>query len=151
VDTKPTPGEITIMAAGVVALIFSFFDFWGSPSVTVAGQEIGGGGTSVWGKGLFPIATLMVLFVVIMAAHIALTKFANVQLPERVAGFSWVQVHLILGFFATLYAVAFLLVKSGLDRKVGFWFILAACIAALVGAILLSKERAGGSSTPPAA
>ena len=27
-DNKPTPGEIVIMASGVVALIFSFLDFY---------------------------------------------------------------------------------------------------------------------------
>ncbi len=144
-DTKPTPGEITIMAAGVVALIFSFFAFYKSP-------VDGGGSVSAWGKGLFPVATLMVIFVVIMAVQIALTKFANVNLPERIAGFTWLQIHLILGFFAALYAVAWLIASNrGLDKGIGFWFILAACIAALVGAILLSKERAGGPTTPPTA
>jgi hypothetical protein len=143
VDTKPTPGEITIMVAGIVALIASFLAFVKSPFE-------GGDSVNAWGKGLFPVATLMVIFVVVMAVQIALTKFANVNLPDRVAGFTWIQIHLVLGFFAALYAVAFLIRSDqGADKGIGFWFILAACIAALVGAILLSKERAGGSSTPP--
>jgi hypothetical protein len=144
VDSKPTPGEITIMVAGVVALIASFLDFYG----------LGDSGVSVWSSGLFPVATLMVIFVIIMAVHVALTRFASVNLPDQVAGFSWLQIHLVLGFFATLYALAYLVVKTGgADRKIGFWLILASCIAALVGAILLSKERAGGgaSPTPPTA
>jgi hypothetical protein len=141
VDNKPTPGEITILAAGVVGLIASFLDFYG----------IGDAGSSVWSSGLFPVATLMVIFVIVMAVHVALTRFASVNLPDQVAGFSWVQIHLALGFFATLYALAYLVVKTGgVDRKIGFWLILAACIAALVGAILISKERVGGG-TPPTA
>ena len=89
-NRTPTPGEIVIMAAGVVALIFSFFDFYGAD----------GFGKSVWGSGFFPIATLMVIFVIVMAVQIALTKFANVNLPPRPLGFTWEQIHLVLGFFA---------------------------------------------------
>ena len=78
--TKPTPGEITIMAGGAVALIFSFFDFYSYR------QLRGSGGTSVWGSGLFPVATLMVIFVVIMALQVALTKFAHVNLTRARSG-----------------------------------------------------------------
>ena len=58
-NTTPTPGEITIMAAGAVALVFSFLKFYKAP--------VGPGHVSAWGSGLFPVATLMVIFVVIMA------------------------------------------------------------------------------------
>ncbi len=137
----PTPGEIVIMASGVVALIFSFFDFFGSDF---------GGGRSAWGSGFFPIATLMVIFVVVMAAQIALTKLAGVALPDLPAGFTWEQVHLALGFFAALYALAWLIVDAGLlDRKVGFWLIFVSCIAAFVGAILLQRERAAAGPGRP--
>jgi len=147
--TNPTPGEITIMAAGVVALIFSFFDFYKVPSVSVRGFSGGGGGVSAWGSGLFPTATLMVIFVIIMAVQIAVARFSKANLPSPPLGFTWEQIHIVLGFFAALYAVAFLVVsKGGLDFGVGFWFILAACIAALVGAILLQRERA---TSPPSA
>jgi hypothetical protein len=139
-DSKtPTPGEITIMAGGAVALIFSFFDFY----------EFGGEGRSVWSSdiALFPVATLMVVFVAVSAVLVALTKFANVQLPDRVMTFTWIQIYLVLGFFATLYAVAYLLLdKSPLDFGIGFWFILIGCIASLVGAVLLMRERAGAGS-----
>ena len=135
----PTPAEIVIMAAGAVALIGSFLKFIG----------VGDIGKSAWGSGNFPIATLMVIFVVVMAVQIALTKFTNVNLPE-IPGFSWVQVHLALGFVAALYAIAYLVVKTGgFERKIGFWLILIGCIGAFVGAILLSKERAGGAAPRP--
>jgi hypothetical protein len=135
----PSPGEIVIMSGGALALIFSFFDFVGIP---------GGGGISAWGKTNFPVVTLMVIFVVVMAAQIALTRFAGVNLPEQVAGFSWVQIHLALGFFAALDALAFLVRSNGgYDRKIGFWMILVGSIGAFVGAILLQKERAGGASS----
>jgi len=142
-NTTPTPGEITIMAAGAVALIGSFLKFYkydvGSVSVS----------RSAWGSGLFPTATLMVIFAVLMALHIALSKFANVVFPDRMLGFTMTQIHLVLGFFAALYAVAFLIVdKGGYSYGVGFWLVFIGCIAALVGAVLLLRER---EASPPSA
>jgi len=140
-DAKsPTPGEITIMAAAGVALIFSFFSFYSAPG--------GFSDVTVWSSGLFPVATLMVIFVIVMGLQIALTKFLNLAFPDLPFGFTWEQVHLVLGLFAALYAVAYLLVnKGGYSFGIGFWFILIACVAALVGAVLLMRERA---ATPPA-
>jgi hypothetical protein len=151
---KVTPGEITIMAAGAVALIFSFLDFYGGPDIPETelpnGETIGGGGGfSLWSSGLLPVGTLMVIFCVVMALHIALTKFTTVNVPERVAGLTWTQIHLVLGFFAALYAVAFLLTEGG-EKEIGFWLVFLACIAAFAGAILLRKEREGASPAPPA-
>jgi hypothetical protein len=94
----------------------------------------------------------MVLLVVVMAVQIALTRFASVDLGARPLGFSWEQIHLVLGFFATLLAVCWLLrSKVGADFGIGFWFILIACVAALVGAILLWRERVGTHPDSPAA
>jgi hypothetical protein len=141
----PTPAAIVLMASGALALVGSFLDFTG----------VGDFGASAWSSGNFPVVTLMALFALISGVVIALTRFAGVQLPAQVAGFSWTQVHLVLGFFAALYALAFLVVKTGgTDRKIGFWLILIACIGSLVGAILLQKEgtSAGpGRPAPPAA
>jgi hypothetical protein len=139
VDKSPTPGEIVIMASGAVALIFSFFDFY---------DAVFGGGVSAWSSSLFPLATYIAIIGVIMAAQVALTKFANVSLPDRIVGFTWPQIHLVLGFFTVLIAVGFLIVDLGPDKAVGFWIRLIASIGLLVGAILLTKERAG--STPAA-
>ncbi|MET0626883.1 MAG: hypothetical protein ABW033_00320 [Acidimicrobiia bacterium] len=136
-STSPTPGEITILASGAIALIFSFFDFY----------TVGDTGANVWSSGLFPLAALMAIFVMIMALQIALAKFTRVTLPSRPLGFTWEQIHLVLGFFATLYAVAFLLNDRGFGTSfgIGFWAILIACVASLIGAVLLQKERAGSA------
>ena len=45
-DRRPSPGEITIMASGAVAFIFSFFDFYDYGG-------FGGGGADAWSSGLF--------------------------------------------------------------------------------------------------
>jgi hypothetical protein len=134
---KVAPGEITIMGAGVLALVCSFLDFYSA--------DVGSGGVSAWSSGLFPVATLMVVFVVIMALQVALAKFTSAR-PEPPFGFTWEQVHLVLGFFAMLYAIAFVLMDRGFntDLGIGFWGILVACVAAFVGAVLLRRERGGG-------
>jgi hypothetical protein len=136
VDNKqPTPGEITIMVAGAVMLIASFLDFVSQGSF----------GRSAWGGGFFPIATLMVIYGVIMALQIALTKFANVHLPARFAGFTWEQIHLVLGIFTVLMAIAWLVTDIGPDKAIGFWLIFLASIALVVGAVLLQRERNTGA------
>jgi hypothetical protein len=150
-DSKtPTPGEITIMAGGAVALIGSFLHFYSYDT------GFSSGGISAWGSGLFPVATLMVIFAIVSAVLVALTKFANVRLPDPVMTFSWTQIYLALGFFAAVYAIAYLLVnKGGASFGIGFWLILVGCIASLVGAVLLLRERAGagspGAGGPPTA
>ena len=127
---SPTPGEITIMAAGLVMIIFSFLNFAGD--------------TSAWGEGAVPIATLLPLYGLVMALQIALTRFASVKLPESVLGFSWEQIHLALGAMAALMAIGWLLTDYG-DKQIGMWFQILGGIALVVGAVLLQRERNTGA------
>ncbi len=126
----PTPGEIVIIAAGAVMLIFSFLDFAGS--------------TSSWGSHVFPVPTLMVLYGVVMAVQVVLAKFTSVNLPDRIAGFTWEQIHLALGLMAAVMAISFLITNIG-DKKVGLWFEVIGGIALAVGAFLLQRERHTGA------
>lgn len=149
-EKSPTPGEIVIMASGAVALIFSFFDFFDLDAPF-------GGGVSAWSGGLFPLATYIAIIGVIMGAVLALERFADVKLPERILSFTWPQIHLALGFFAFLIGLGYLIIDSGAyDKAIGFWLMFIASIGLLVGAVLLLRERtgaasAGGSSSPPTA
>jgi hypothetical protein len=127
---QPTPGEIVIMASGAVMLIFSFLDF----AVT----------RNSWQSPWFPIATLLPLYGVIMALHVALTKFANVKVPARVVGFTWEQIHLALGLMAGLMAIGWLVTNTG-SKKVGFWFEILGAIGLAVGALMLQRERNTGA------
>ena len=127
---SPTPGEIVIMAAGGVMIIFSFLHFAAD--------------RSAWGSGLFPIATLLPLYGLVMALQIALTKFAGVKLPDSVVGFTWEQVHLALGAMAALMAIGFLVTDLG-DKQIGEWFEILGGIALVVGAVLLQRERNTGA------
>ena len=126
---QPSPGEWAMMGGGVVALLGSFLDFAYD--------------TSSWGKGAFPIATIIPLYGIVVGVLVALTRFANVKLPANVLGFSWNQIYLVLGFFASLMAL-FALVSVE-DSGAGLYLILIASIAVLVGAVLVEREHAPGT------
>ena len=127
---SPTPGEIVIMAAGGAMLLFSFLHFAGD--------------TSAWGRGLFPIATLLPAYGVLMALQVVLTKFAGVKLPASVLGFTWEQLHLAVGAMAALMAVGWLFTDYG-DKQIGAWFEILGGIALVVGAVMLQRERNTGA------
>jgi hypothetical protein len=128
------PAEIVIMTAGVVTVIGAFLPFWELPLV---------GSTNAWGRLLFPVATLMPVFGLVMATQVAAARFANVRFPDRVMGFTWPQVHLVLGSFAALLALCYLVVDKGvMSFGVGYWIVLLGCLGLVTGAVLLERERA---------
>jgi hypothetical protein len=145
-QTKPSPANIVILVAGAIMLIGSFFNFYKFASYS----------TSAWGSGegfgVFGIATVIVLCGVAMGLQVALSTFAsNVTMPDRVLGLTWDQVHLALGFQAALMMLAFLIRSKGpLEFGIGFWLMLIAGIALLVGAIM-RVTTAGAAATPDAA
>jgi len=125
VDNKqPTPGEWAMIGGGAVALLASFLDFAGD--------------TSAWGKGAFPIVTLIPVYAVAVGVFVALHRFAGVDLPDRVLGFSWNQISLMLGFFAALMALFWLVTAE--DVGVGLFLLLLSSIAVVAGAVLVEKE-----------
>jgi hypothetical protein len=145
INLKLTPGEIAIVAGGVVTLIFSFLHFY-----TLSGSIRGFGfsaSVSAWSSALFPTATIIVLFNVIMAVQVVLAKLLNVDLGPGIVGFTWPQVHLALGFFALLDTIAYLLVDKGAyDIGIGLIFMLVGSAACFVGAILVTNEARATST-----
>jgi hypothetical protein len=130
--TAPTTGEIIIMAAGAVMLVFSFVDFAGN--------------TTAWGTFWFPIATLLPIYGVVMAVAIALAKFANVKLPDKVAGFTLTQLYVAVAAMAGLMAIAWLITDTG-GKKIGQWFEILGGIALVVGAAFLQRERSADTAS----
>jgi hypothetical protein len=126
---SPTPGELTIMIAGVAMFAASFLTFYGA--------------TSAWGTSLFPLATLLPLYGIVMATQIAIAKYADALLPRRVLGWTWEQFHLVLGFLAALMAVGWFVTEVG-KKGTGLWIEIAGGIALAVGAVNLQRERNTG-------
>jgi len=147
--TKLSPAGIVILVAGLVVLIGSFLAFY---KISILGHSASWNAwSSETGLLLFPLTTFIVLFAVLMGAHIAVTAFAsNVRLPDRILGFTWNQVHLVLALQATILMFTYLIRnKGGLDFGAGFWLMLLGSIGLLVGAILRTREPAG--APPPLA
>ena len=131
---QPTRAEIVIVAAGVVTLIGSFLPFWDLPLV---------GSTNAWGRLLFPVATLMPVFALVMATQVAARRFAGVRFPDQVLGFTWAQVHLVLGSFAALLALCYLVADKGvMSFGFGYWIMLIGCLGLATGAVMFRRELA---------
>jgi hypothetical protein len=150
---KISPANIVILVAGVVILIASFLTFYKLeiPKQTFGNITIGGSTSyNAWSTGQFLIATLPALLGAVMAAHVVLVAFSNVDLPETVLGLSWDQIHLALGFQAALMMIAFLIRSNPYSSfGIGFWLMLLAGIALLVGAIM--RVTGATATTPDAA
>src|SRR5690242_849055 len=115
---KLSPGNLVILVAGVVMFIASFLAFnrYSRASVNIGSLHIGGTiSYSAWSSHYFLIATIPALLGIVMAAHVALTTFApQVRLPDQVLGLTWTQIHLVLGFQATIMMLAFLIRDTGI-------------------------------------
>lgn len=142
-DTKLSTSDIIILAAGAVMLIASFLAFY----------EFGPVSESAWGSGIWPLGWFPMLFGVAMAAHIALTKFANVNLPEKVLDFTWDQIHVVLSIGAVGLMIGFLIREDGgFDKGIGYWLLFLGSIALVIGAVLRVQESptaVGPGTTPP--
>ena len=86
----------------------------------------------------------MPLYGTVMAAQIALTKYANVKLPPSVAGFTWEQVHLVLGIMAGFMAIGWLITDIT-SKGIGLWLEVLGGIALAVGAVMMQRERQTGA------
>ena len=128
----PTRAELIIMIAGAVMFVGSFVNFYS------------GGRSTAWSTGMFPIATLLPLYGVIMGGQIALTKFTATSLPATIASFTWEQIQLALGIFAAVLAVAFFMVENA-GLSAGIFIELLAAAGLVAGAVMLQQERATGA------
>jgi hypothetical protein len=150
---KVSTANLVILVAGVMMLIASFLAFnkLSLPSISVGGIKIGGTQSySAWSSHFFLIATIPALLGIVMAVQVAVTAFApGVQLPEKVLGLTWNQIHLVLALQATIMMLAFLIRDtSPLDKGIGLFLMLLAAIALLVGAVLRMQESKSGSAPP---
>jgi hypothetical protein len=146
VDKQVKPADIVIMASGAVAIIFSFFTWFDAPGYSI----------NAWSTDLtFPLATYIPLVGLVLGGHVALSRFANVNFPGQILGFTWTQIHLVLAIFAGLLALGFLIINplgSDIDKGIGLWLSLLAAIGLIVGAVLEHVEGESAivpGSAPP--
>ena len=138
---KLSPANVVILAAGVVILIGSFMAFY---KVSVAGS--GSVSVNAWDRGQFMIATLPALLGSFMALQVGLVAFGHIDMPNRLLGLTWDQVHLVLSLQAALLMLSFLArtrpsatfdtIRIETTLGIGFWLMLVAAIALVVGALM---------------
>jgi hypothetical protein len=129
-NKSPTPAELTILVAGGLTLVASFLDFAGD--------------TNAWGRYQFPLAALLPIYGLIMAVQVGLTAVIGLKLRARVAGLTWEQIHLVLGLFAGLLALTWLVTDTG-RKPIGQWLIIAGGFALAIGAVRMQRERHTGA------
>ena len=135
---QPSTIELVTLVAGGVVIVGSMLDFYEySDSFQTFGR-------SAWSNDVFsPVTLIPVLCALVAIAHVALTHFTGLRLPEKVLGLGWEQVHVALGFQATVMMVAFLIQDKGFfDIAIGFWLMLLGSIALLVSAVGRQRETA---------
>jgi len=138
---KLSPANVVILAAGVLILIGSFLAFY---KVSVAGS--GSASVNAWDRGQFMIATLPALLGSFMALQVGLVAFGHIDMPNRLLGLTWDQVHLVLSLQAALLMLSFLArtrfsatfdtFRIETTLGVGFWLMLVAAIGLVVGAFM---------------
>jgi len=133
-QSKATPAEVTILAAGIALIVGSFAPFY----------SYGGVSVNAWDPGLSPITLYPVFAGVISAGVVGLRRFANAQLAVRLGTFTWEQVHLLLGLFALVVSAGYFFTdKGGYNFGLGFWITFAGAVALFVGGVMLGRERSG--------
>jgi len=138
---KLSPANVVILAAGVVILIGSFMAFY---KVSVAGS--GSVSVNAWDRGQFMIATLPALLGTFMALQVGLVAFGHIDMPNRLLGLTWDQVHLVLSLQAALLMLSFLArtrpsatfdtFRIETTLGIGFWLMLVAAIGLVAGAFM---------------
>lgn len=138
-----SPGKLTTLIGAGVTFIFSFL-----PWFTISGFG-GRFRRSAWQSGLFPMATWVPVFAVIVGFVVAAQAFKFLELPEKIWEFTLDQIVLVLSAFATLLTLSYLITDKG-GASVGFGLIL--CLLGTVAMIAgFFVDRAGIGVNPNAA
>jgi hypothetical protein len=145
--SKLAPPDIVILVGGVAMLVGSFLAFYEETVTGPFGDASVTYSFNAWDRGLFMVWTLPALLGMLMALQVGLRAFSNIDMPNRLLGFTWDQFHIVLSFQAALLMLSFLVAATPFDFGIGFWVMLVAALAQFVAALL----RAGASRRRPRA
>lgn len=128
---NPTTIDLVTLVAGGIVVVGSLLDFY---DYSDFGASIS---RSAWSSDLFsPVTLIPVLCAAVAIVHVALSSFTGVKLPERFLGLGWSQIHVAVGFQATVMMIAFLIQeKDPYGIAIGFWLMLLGSVAMLVAAV----------------
>jgi hypothetical protein len=133
---QPSRGELVVIAGALAALIGSFAPWFSAPS--------GFSSPNAWDVVYAPVSLYPLFAGLISGGVAALRRFANSTPAFRLGGYSWEQVHVLLGLLALLIALGFLFAdRTGAGLGLGFWFTLGGSVALFVGALMMQREPRG--------
>ena len=145
-NRKLSPAAMVILVAAAFMTLGSFLPFW---TTSIPSDELGPfagqlAEKTAWTSEFFffPVTILPVLCGVLMAVIVGLTTFTNVRSRPRLLGFTWNQLHLVLGLQAAVMMIVFLLQKRGIfDWGVGFYVMVVSGIGLAIGALMRAGEE----------
>lgn len=109
VARRPTFGQTVVMVTGVLLFIWGFLPWYSDA----------GGSANAWSTvtipGLLLTATWVPLLSLAIAVFVAIKAFAN-GFPDRIFGFSWAQLSLVVGVFDALISLGFLVANRRLGN-----------------------------------
>jgi len=106
---KPTLGQAIVMAAGVLLFIWGFLPWYSDA----------GGSANAWSNetipGLLLTATWVPLLSLAIAIFVAIKVFFD-GFADRVFGFTWAQLSMVVGLFGVLISLGFLVANRSLGN-----------------------------------
>jgi hypothetical protein len=106
---KPTLGQAIVMAAGVLLFIWGFLPWYSDA----------GGSANAWSQetipGLLLTATWVPLLSLAIAIFVAIKVFFD-GFPDRIFGFTWAQLSMVVGVFGVLISLGFLVANRSLGN-----------------------------------
>ena len=130
---KLTTGEIVVVAAGAITLVFSFFPWYRAGAFHVG----------AWGTGLFPVATLVPILGSLMMVQVLTDRLAGGSPSRGIGDFTWEQLLLVAALGAAVVAFCYLIRsrEPGASFGLGFYVDLVASFVLVAGAVMIRKER----------
>lgn len=136
--SKLSTTDKLIGVGSIVAIISVFFTWYGTPSVSILGENVGGYSWSLMdshgGLAFLIILSAGLALAAVILRMLEVFDMADQGLPEP-------TVMLVLAAIAGLVTIYAVLDASGASRKLGMWIGLAGAAVFAVGAVMKFQEE----------